>query len=140
MESQFRSSPCSFFIKPRSFCLSSSDNFRSYLSASFSIACSISSGVLIFPLAICPFRSAIIASTSLESPSMLCSRSPVVTSSSIAASTTDSSSSFPVSFSYASNVPTSAAVPESGNGPATITLASSTPAVASAFLYMPAVQ
>ena len=80
------------------------------------------------------------ASTSLESPSMLCSRSPVVTSSSIAASTTDSSSSFPVSFSYASNVPTSAAVQESGNGPATITLASSTPAVASAFLYMPAVQ
>jgi len=42
--------------------------------------------------------------------------------------------------SYAFSVPTSAAVPEIGKGPATMILASAMPAVASAFLYIPTVQ
>ena len=63
-----------------------------------------------------------------------------MTSSSIAASVTLSSSFLPVISSYAFSVPTSAAVPEIGNGPATMILASAMPAVASAFLYIPTVQ
>ena len=66
--------------------------------------------------------------------------SPVTTISFIAASRLSvSTSAFSIS-AYAFIAPISAAVPDNGNGPATMTSASSRPAVARAFLYMPTVQ
>ena len=71
---------------------------------------------------------------------MEASSSPVTTSSFNAASTTLSCTASPVIASYASKIPTSAAVPEIGFGPATMISASVIPAVVSAFLYIPTVQ